>query len=107
MKILITEEQFGNIANGIGKLLNSLFKHRFYIHKITAEPISDFESDYEDDESIEIYVVFDMDKLRPYSDTTKNNIRITVQREVRNYVEKFFPGIEFGVYTRPKNSRDE
>ena len=76
MKILITEEQLGNIADGMSKLLNSLFKHRFYIHKITAEPIGDFESDYEDDESIEIYVVFNMDELRPYSDATKNNLRI-------------------------------
>lgn len=107
MKFLITEEQLGNIADGISKLLNSLFKSKFYIYKITAEPIGDYETDYEDDESIEIYVVFDMDKLRPYSDTTKNNIRIKTQREVRDYVEKFFPGIEFGVYTRPKNNSDE
>lgn len=107
MKILITEEQLGNIADGISKLLNSLFKSKFYIYKITAEPIGDYETDYEDDESIEIYVVFDMDKLRPYSETTKNNIRIKTQREVRDYVEKFFPGIEFGVYTRPKNNSDE
>lgn len=107
MKILITEEQLGNIADGISKLLNSLFKDKFYIHKITAEPIADYETDYEDDESIEIYVVFDMDKLRPLSDTTKHNIRINTQRKVRDYVEKFFPGIEFGVYTRPKNNSDE
>ena len=107
MKILITEEQLGNIADGISKLLNSLYKSKFYIYKITAEPIGNYETDYEDDESIEIYVVFDMDKLRPYSDTTKNNMRIKTQREVRDYVEKFFPGIEFGVYTRPKNKSDE
>lgn len=107
MKYLINEHQFGNIADAISKLLNSLFKDRFYIYKITAEPIGDFESDYEDDESIEIYVVFDMDKLRPYSNTTKNNIRIIVLKEVRNYVEKFFPSIEFGVYTRAKTDSDE
>jgi hypothetical protein len=107
MKFLITEEQLGNIADGISKLLNSLFKDKFYIHKITAEPIGYYETDYEDDESIEIYVVFDMDKLRPLSDTTKHNIRINTQRKVRDYVEKFFPGIEFGVYTRPKSERDE
>lgn len=107
MKYLITEEQLGNIADGISKLLNSLFKDKFYIHKITAEPIGDYETDYEDDESIEIYVVFDMDKLRPLSETTKHNIRINTQRQVRDYVEKFFPGIEFGVYTRPKNKSDE
>ena len=107
MRFIITEEQLGNIADGISKLLNSLFKHKFYIHKITVEPIGDFESDYEDDESIEIYVVFDMDYLKPYTDTTKNNLRINSQREVRDYVEKFFPGIEFGVYSRPKNKSDE
>jgi len=105
MRFVITEEQLGNISDGIGKLLTGLFKGKDYIYKITSEPIAD--DDYEDDESIEIYVVFDMDKLRNVSDTTKNILRVRTQVKIREYVETFFPYIEFGVYSRPKNKSDE
>lgn len=104
MKYLITEEQLGNIANGIQTLLTNLLKDKKYINKVTVEPILD--DDYEDDESIEIYLVFDMEKLLGVNDTNKHILRVRAQRIARDYVEKFFPNIEFGVYTRPKSNRD-
>jgi hypothetical protein len=104
MRFVITEEQLENISDRVGKLLTGLFKGKDYIYKITSEPIAD--DDYED-EAMEIYAVFDMDKLRNVSDTTKNILRVRTQVKIREYVETFFPYIEFGVYTRPKNKSDE
>jgi hypothetical protein len=104
MKYLITEEQLGGIADGIQRLLTNLLKDKKYISKVTAEPIAD--ENYEDDESIEIYLVFDMDKLLGVNDTNKHILRVRAQRIARDYVEKFFPNIEFGVYTRAKSNRN-
>jgi hypothetical protein len=103
MKYLITEEQLVSIADGIQRLLTSLLKDKRYIYKVTAEPIAD--EDYED-ESIEIYLIFDMDKLLGVNDTNKHILRVRAQRIAREYVEKFFPSIEFGIYTRAKSNRD-
>ena len=105
MKYIITEGQLESIAEGIQRLLTALFKDKPYISEVTVEPILDDE--YEDDEEIEIYLIFDMDRLRGVSETTIHVVRIRAQKLARDYVEKFFPSIEFGVYTRGINGLNQ
>ena len=100
MNYIITEEQLGGFADGIRALLEGLYKNNPYIYDIISQPISD--EDFEEDESIEIVIVFNYDKIIHLSETSKNLLRIKYQKDVRNYVEKFFPNIEFGVYTQVK-----
>jgi hypothetical protein len=100
MRYVITEEQLQGFSDGIQMLLNGLYKNNPYLYGIFSQPISD--DDYEDDESIEIVIVFDYDKIIHLSESNKNLLRIKYQKDVRNYVEKFFPNIEFGIYSQVK-----
>lgn len=107
MKYLITESQMGNISNGIERLLTNLFSDNPFVYKITVEPVTENYDSEDDDEfeSIEIYIVFN-DVVLSLSEQDKHSIRIMGLRIARDYVEKFFPSIKFGVYSRVKGPRD-